>query len=322
MLCNSNHLGKREQKSTANFSLQVCGRIWGNILFFFKWRSKRPMNSSRAHYFGKWLDGPWPVPPTVCQLQEQIGPQGFRDSCVCAGQRHRQSGRNNDCHRRNYKSIKSQTNAWTSQQQSEEPLAVQAVFHLLKEQTIALYGNVKRNGCLPSNRWNPSDFLQDCQEQLWGRRNVTAIYLSSQRTATHWRRFICGFLWLQVFGVPCTSGMSCCVGSPASCHGQKHVTWICDSKLTTGLNESENGCVMNCRLVKGPTPTPVAPHRISGYRNGWMVAQPKQISGWAETRCSNQMISAAQFSNSCVFMTRFGLFSGFYFEGSVSYFIL
>lgn len=65
------------------------------------------MNSSKPHYFGKWVNAPWPVPPTVCQLQEQIGLQGFIDSCVCTCQRECESKRNNDWHRDNYKRLKS-----------------------------------------------------------------------------------------------------------------------------------------------------------------------------------------------------------------------
>lgn len=67
------------------------------------------MNSSKPHYFGKWVNAPWPVPPTVCQLQEQIGLQGFIDSCgcVCVCQRECESERNNDWQRNNYKRLKS-----------------------------------------------------------------------------------------------------------------------------------------------------------------------------------------------------------------------
>lgn len=65
------------------------------------------MNSSKPHYFGKWVNAPWPVPPTVCQLQEQIGLQGFIDSCVCACQRECESERNNDWQRSNNKRLKS-----------------------------------------------------------------------------------------------------------------------------------------------------------------------------------------------------------------------
>lgn len=41
------------------------------------------MNSSKPRYFGKWVNAPWPVPPTVCQLQEENWSPGIpRHLCV------------------------------------------------------------------------------------------------------------------------------------------------------------------------------------------------------------------------------------------------
>ena len=107
-------------QSQPKLSPSVC--VWENVeehfFFFFKRRSKRSMNSSKAHYFGKWVNAPWPVPPTVCQLQEQIGLRGFTDSCVsvcvcvcvyvcmCV----RGSVRNNDWHKCDNKRLGSRIN--------------------------------------------------------------------------------------------------------------------------------------------------------------------------------------------------------------------
>lgn len=63
---------KVEPKSTVNHP-SLCVSKSGGAFSFLKRRSKRSMNSSKPHYFGKWANAPWPVTPTVCQLQEQIG---------------------------------------------------------------------------------------------------------------------------------------------------------------------------------------------------------------------------------------------------------
>lgn len=78
---------KKKESKRVKKKISLCvGENGGAFSFFsfLKQRRKRPMNSSKPHYFGKWVNAPWPVPPTVCQLQEQIGLQGLIDSCVCA----------------------------------------------------------------------------------------------------------------------------------------------------------------------------------------------------------------------------------------------
>lgn len=42
------------------------------------------MNSSKPHYFGKWVNAPWPVPPTVCQLQGANWSPEIRRHLLCA----------------------------------------------------------------------------------------------------------------------------------------------------------------------------------------------------------------------------------------------
>lgn len=79
-----------EPESTKNFPPLCVGGGEGASAFL-KQRSIRSMDSSKAHYFGKWVNAPWPVPPTVYQLQKKIGLQGFIDSCVCACQRQDES---------------------------------------------------------------------------------------------------------------------------------------------------------------------------------------------------------------------------------------
>lgn len=58
------------------------GRIWGYIQLFQNEGVRDSRVEAKPHYFGKWANAPWLVPPTVCQLQRKLVP---RDSwtAVC-----------------------------------------------------------------------------------------------------------------------------------------------------------------------------------------------------------------------------------------------